>query len=585
MYKYSFGKIWRSAILTAMFGGALSTATSCGENNKNEDPGPVKESIVFTQESVSIPIEGEGTVSLTVTPVEKIEEVEVKVADEDVIEVSRKTDAKGYVFTMKAKALGSTTIVAVLGSSIAKCAVTVDPIAVTGISLNKTSMQLFVGESETLSATITPDNATSPSISWDSSDKEVATVENGVVKAIAAGKATITAASSSFTAECEVEVKTVEAESLTFDVTSKELVENESFILNAAILPEGTTDKTVEWSVDDSEVLKIVPFDADDSDNIVSATVTSLKAGEAKITAAINNVKAVCSVSVKAKEPPVAPAKIGDYFYSDGTWSDGGLISINDDGTKPVWAENKPAPVEGKTVIGIVFQTDSKRFSTVEQQQGFTHGLVFCLKSAHGPGTMYTRYTLEDDFTCVGKGKLGSTWYNNLSGQAENAQVLATYPGSAIKKCPAFDWTHTDFVPAAPLNTSGWFIPSIGQLWDFMANLGGEEIALHLKSLRDYGYDVTYGMATKLSYDPIAKLNSNWALVPADQKDDLIPSIFDRQVGSSPKFNVCELMSSSLYSAGEDCQCCIFWLGDNGEFDTFMAYGNDLIVCHPILAF
>lgn len=566
-------------------GTVVLTMPSCGGNKENNEPEPVKESVEFTQTTVSIPIDGNGTVSLKVTPIDKLADVEVNVADEDVIDLDRTSDSEGYVFTMKAKSLGSTTIVAVLGSSIAKCAVSVDPIAVTGISLDKTSIQLVVGATETLSAKVTPDNATSPSISWDSSDKEVATVDNGVVTAVSAGKTTITAASSSFTAECVVEVKTIEAESLTLDVTSKELTETESFIVNATILPEGTSYKNVEWTVDNSDVLRLEPFDASEDDNIVSVRVTSLKAGDAKVTASINSIKAVCSFSVKAKEPPVEPAKIGDYFYSDGTWSDGGLISINDDGTKPVWAESKPAPVEGKTVIGIVFQTDQNRFSTVEQQQGFTHGLVFCLKSAHAPGTMYTRYTLEDDFSCIGKGTFGSTWYNNLSGQAENAKVLATYPGSALKNCPAFDWVHTDFVPAAPLNTSGWFIPSIGQLWDFMANLGGEEIAAHLKTLRDYDYDVTYDMTAKLSYDPIAKLNSNWALVPADQKDDLIPTIFDRQVGNSSKFNVCELMSSSLYSAGEDCQCCIFWLGDNGEFDTFMSYGNDLIVCHPILAF
>lgn len=566
-------------------GTVVLTMPSCGGNKENNEPEPVKESVEFTQTTVSIPIDGNGTVSLKVTPIDKLADVEVNVADEDVIDLDRTSDSEGYVFTMKAKSLGSTTIVAVLGSSIAKCAVSVDPIAVTGISLDKTSIQLVVGATETLSAKVTPDNATSPSISWDSSDKEVATVDNGVVTAVSAGKATITAASSSFTAECVVEVKTIEAESLTLDFTSKELTETESFIVNATILPEGTSYKNVEWTVDNSDVLRLEPFDASEDDNIVSVRVTSLKAGDAKVTASINSIKAVCSFSVKAKEPPVEPAKIGDYFYSDGTWSDGGLISINDDGTKPVWAESKPAPVEGKTVIGIVFQTDQNRFSTVEQQQGFTHGLVFCLKSAHAPGTMYTRYTLEDDFSCIGKGTFGSTWYNNLSGQVENAKVLATYPGSALKNCPAFDWVHTDFVPAAPLNTSGWFIPSIGQLWDFMANLGGEEIAAHLKTLRDYDYDVTYDMTAKLSYDPIAKLNSNWALVPADQKDDLIPTIFDRQVGNSSKFNVCELMSSSLYSAGEDCQCCIFWLGDNGEFDTFMSYGNDLIVCHPILAF
>lgn len=585
MNKYLFGKILRSAIMAIVAGTVVLTMPSCGGNKENNEPEPVKENVEFTQTTVSIPIDGNGTVSLKVTPIDKLADVEVNVADEDVIDLDRTSDSEGYVFTMKAKSLGSTTIVAVLGSSIAKCAVSVDPIAVTGISLNKTSIQLVVGATETLSAKVTPDNATSPSISWDSSDKEVATVDNGVVTAISAGKATITAASSSFTAECVVEVKTIEAESLTLDFTSKELTETESFIVNATILPEGTSYKNVEWTVDNSDVLRLEPFDASEDDNIVSARVISLKAGDAKVTASINSIKAVCSVSVKAKEPPVEPAKIGDYFYSDGTWSDGGLISINKDGTKAVWAENKPAPVEGKTVIGIVFQTDQNRFSTVEQQQGFTHGLVFCLKSAHAPGTMYTRYTLEDDFSCIGKGTFGSTWYNNLSGQAENAKVLATYPGSALKNCPAFDWVHTDFVPAAPLNTSGWFIPSIGQLWDFMANLGGEEIAAHLKTLRDYDYDVTYNMTAKLSYDPIAKLNSNWALVPADQKDDLIPTIFDRQVGNSSKFNVCELMSSSLYSAGEDCQCCIFWLGDNGEFDTFMSYGNDLIVCHPILAF
>lgn len=585
MNKYLFGKVLRSAIMAIVAGTVVLTMPSCGGNKENNEPEPVKESVEFTQTTVSIPIDGNGTVSLKVTPIDKLADVEVNVADEDVIDLDKSSVSEGYVFTMKAKSLGSTTIVAVLGSSIAKCAVSVDPIAVTGISLDKTSIQLVVGATETLSAKVTPDNATSPSISWDSSDKEVATVDNGVVTAVSAGKATITAASSSFTAECVVEVKTIEAESLTLDFTSKELTETESFIVNATILPEGTSYKNVEWTVDNSDVLRLEPFDASEDDNIVSARVISLKAGDAKVTASINSIKAVCSVSVKAKEPPVEPAKIGDYFYSDGTWSDGGLISINKDGTKAVWAENKPAPVEGKTVIGIVFQTDQNRFSTVEQQQGFTHGLVFCLKSAHAPGTMYTRYTLEDDFSCIGKGKFGSTWYNNLSGQAENAKVLATYPGSALKNCPAFDWVHTDFVPAAPLNTSGWFIPSIGQLWDFMANLGGEEIAAHLKTLRDYDYDVTYDMTAKLSYDPIAKLNSNWALVPADQKDDLIPTIFDRQVGNSSKFNVCELMSSSLYSAGEDCQCCIFWLGDNGEFDTFMSYGNDLIVCHPILAF
>ena len=58
-------------------------------------------------------------------------------------------------------------------------------------------------------------------------------------------------------------------------------------------------------------------------------------------------------------DDPIEAPKVGDYYYSDGTWSDGGLISINADGTSPVWAEEKPAPVEGKTVIGIVAMTQA----------------------------------------------------------------------------------------------------------------------------------------------------------------------------------------------------------------------------------
>lgn len=579
MYNNSFSKFRRSAVLCALTGIFSLAAVSCNGNKENNDPKPVKESVEFTQEAVSIPVEGDGTVSLKVTPVEKAAEVEVNVADEDVIDVTRNADAEGYVFTLKAKSLGSTTIVAVLGASVAKCAVTVDPIPVTGISLDRNSLQLFVGDSETLSAKVSPDNATSPSVSWDSSDKEVANVENGVVTAIAAGRAIITAASSSFTAECEVEVKTVEAESLTLNLTSKELTETEAFILNATILPEGVTSKVVEWTVDDADVLKVEPFDALESDNVVSATITSLKAGTAVVTASVNDIKAVCTVSVKSKEPPVEPAKIGDYFYSDGTWSDGGLISINKDGTKAVWAENKPAPVEGKTVIGIVFQTDSVRFSDVERQQGYTHGLVFCTKGAHAPGNQVTRYAISAGIDCIGNHKLGSSFYNDIYGQLWTATVKDRYPGSQLAQYPAFDWTVTDFVPAAPAKTSGWFVPSIGQLWDFMANFGGEEVAQYLALLRDYAYDVTYLDFLKLTYNPMLEINKHFSKIPASQKEELAYTRTRSNQG------VCELMSSTLYD-NTDGACCIFWLGENFDFAPFAEWvDSDVVTCHPVLAF
>ena len=63
---------------------------------------------------------------------------------------------------------------------------------VTGVSLDKTSLNLNPGKGGTLTATITPDNATNQNVTWKSSDTKVATVDNGLVTAVAEGTATIT---------------------------------------------------------------------------------------------------------------------------------------------------------------------------------------------------------------------------------------------------------------------------------------------------------------------------------------------------------------------------------------------------------
>lgn len=66
------------------------------------------------------------------------------------------------------------------------------------ITLNKTEGVLTVGNSVTVTATVTPDNATNTTINWTSSDEKVATVDsNGKVTAVAAGNATIKATSKS----------------------------------------------------------------------------------------------------------------------------------------------------------------------------------------------------------------------------------------------------------------------------------------------------------------------------------------------------------------------------------------------------
>jgi hypothetical protein len=83
-------------------------------------------------------------------------------------------------------------------------------IAVTGVSLNMTSLTMSVGETKTLNATVSPADATDKRVTWSSSNTAVATVnENGVVTAISTGTTviTVTTTDGSKTAQCTVTVK------------------------------------------------------------------------------------------------------------------------------------------------------------------------------------------------------------------------------------------------------------------------------------------------------------------------------------------------------------------------------------------
>lgn len=81
--------------------------------------------------------------------------------------------------------------------------------AVSGVSLNKSEVILEVGATETLTATVAPEDATTKTVSWQSSNEDVATVDqNGKVTAISKGEVTITVTTNdgNKTATCKVTV-------------------------------------------------------------------------------------------------------------------------------------------------------------------------------------------------------------------------------------------------------------------------------------------------------------------------------------------------------------------------------------------
>lgn len=98
------------------------------------------------------------------------------------------------------------------------------PVSVTSVSLNKNSSSLEVGSTEQLTATVSPDNATDPSVSWSSSNEAIATVDStGLVTGVTAGSATITVTSNSDntkTASCEFTVTSGSGEPTSSDSDS-----------------------------------------------------------------------------------------------------------------------------------------------------------------------------------------------------------------------------------------------------------------------------------------------------------------------------------------------------------------------------
>lgn len=120
---------------------------------------------------------------------------------------------------IEALAIGQSVITAKAGKKSDFITVTVvaKTIPVTGISITPSSLTIKVNESQTIEASITPDNATNKSISWSSSNPDIATVENGAVTGNSVGTVTITALTEDGgkTAECLVKVKPNLAPSIT----------------------------------------------------------------------------------------------------------------------------------------------------------------------------------------------------------------------------------------------------------------------------------------------------------------------------------------------------------------------------------
>ena len=206
-------------------------------------------------------------------------------------------------------------------------------VSVTGVKLDQTELDLVVGGTETLIATVEPNTATDKTVTWESSNPDVATVDqNGNVKAVASGTATINVTAndgSGQKASCTVTV-TQPVTGVTLDQTELALYTGGSATLSATVTPENATNKSLTWSSDNQNVA-----------TVENGEVTAKAAGTATITVTTDDGKktATCTVTVTDKTYTISADTTALDFgsaYTGYTQPAAQTVTLTNTGNQPV---------------------------------------------------------------------------------------------------------------------------------------------------------------------------------------------------------------------------------------------------------
>ena len=167
--------------------------------------------------------------------------------------------------------------------------ITSDAVEPTGISLNKDSVEVLVGNQLALTATSVPANATpNNAIIWTSSDASIATVTDGVITAVHVGECDIKAYLLDKVAVCHVTVTEIAPTEISLSQEFAKLEIGSQLTLTATVLPDDATDKYVTWTTTNANVATV-----DDQ-----GIVTAVGQGECLITATCRDKQASCHIIV-----------------------------------------------------------------------------------------------------------------------------------------------------------------------------------------------------------------------------------------------------------------------------------------------
>lgn len=275
----------------------------------------------------------------------------------------------------------------------------------------------------------------------------------------------------------------------------------------AVVVPQNMTNRPLVQIAIDGNFLTYTP-DTEAAGNLQAGkryayTVTVKAPGEIDVTQTMagnawgyggeENVATVKTIVYSADE-----VKAGDYIYSDGTTSDGGLRKRYEDGRAPVVASPKPKPIAGKQVVGVVFWTPKDTDPTGRQTPArltddkimmkdfpnCTHGLAVSLLHENlelfqnKPENIAVNFQGEEFFNPADKADYttiqsltGYGWHINHILGYQNTKVMLAYN----EYCKKNKKTNNIVIPVdqlqewnklcpAPQNSTGWFIPSPKEL-------------------------------------------------------------------------------------------------------------------------
>lgn len=362
---------------------------------------PVK-SIKINETSIRIEVGDKFALKGTISPSDASNKtVKWTVADKTVATVS----SGG---TVTAKKLGKTTVTVTTadGGFTAKCTVNVVK-KVTGVKLDKSESDLYLGKTLTLKATVSPSSATDKTVKWTSSNTSVAKVSSsGVVTPVKPGEATITVktADGSFTAKCVVTVKRA-VTGIKLNKTSATVKSDETLTLKATISPSNATVKTVTWKTSNKKVATV------DSKGVVKP----VGKGTATITAiSENGLKATCKVTVYMKPSSVSFNKTEADVYAGEKLTLKATVLPSD--------ANNPK---------VTFSSSDKTVATVDSK-GVVKGIkagsaVITVKTEEGAFTAQCNITVKQHVTSITLDKknltvtLGTEYKLNATVQPEDA--------------------------------------------------------------------------------------------------------------------------------------------------------------------